>query len=230
MDREGKKIKAIDQNLSLTESRLKVLNSGINDTESRIKDIVDSTEVRTKKYERDFEDIIYEMQCIQNSIDDVVKQRSVIKNELNAEFKTLNEIEQEIMDKKEMILENQTEINKLSKKLLQRDEYSVELKIVIKQHGKDLAKEHKKTKNLKDKGRRNSSSLPELSTVASESATPSQEKRISHIYKNNDLLSPNSKEDIEPPSVNTREGKKLTKELIDNLITKHNRENTETIS
>jgi predicted nucleic acid-binding Zn-ribbon protein len=80
--RESQKIKAVEKNLEVTEKRLKVLNDGINEIEAQIDGnyagigIKAKTQKLKKRYDREFDDLEFEISHIEETLDRVQSERN----------------------------------------------------------------------------------------------------------------------------------------------------------
>jgi hypothetical protein len=145
----------------------------------------------------------------------------------------MSEIEQEIMDKKEMIIENQVEINKFAKKLEQRDECITEIKLVLKNNFKDLEKEIKRSKT-ETKSRTNSSLVPSdlRATLDSDTSANDTNTGLHNYYGMREIQTEDNPElQTSPTKYGQAIGdRRVSRELISKLITQHNRENTDSVN
>lgn len=216
------KIARVEQSLGLTEKRLKTLNDALKGVDDKIEEIKVNKDKISKNLQREWDEIEVEIQAIENSSAQIQKERSEFNNNIKSTSAEEGKIKAEILDTKEVIMDNQLKINEVSRKLQQKEEYISEVMLVLKHHGKELEKDVKKSK--KEHKKRKNSHLVESKRLTLDNETVQKAHQAVDIYQNRETH-------IDEQSTNAnnrRISTKVTKELIGELIARHNRENTDT--
>ena len=103
-------VTSIQQKLDLTTKRIKTLNDGIQETEDQIEEVKVNTTKRKTQNQQETDNIEYEIQECENRIKEVIKQRQDLKDAIQDKIDKIGIIDEDIVDKKEIIIENQKEI------------------------------------------------------------------------------------------------------------------------
>ena len=103
-------VTSIQQKLDLTTKRIKTLNDGIQETEDQIEEVKVNTTKRKTQNQQETDNIEYEIQECENQIKEVIKQRQDLKDAIQDKINKIGIIDEDIVDKKEIIIENQKEI------------------------------------------------------------------------------------------------------------------------
>ena len=103
-------VTSIQQKLDLTTKRIKTLNDGIQETEDQIEEVKVNTAKRKTQNQQEADNIEYEIQECENKIKEVIKERQDLKDAIQDKINKIGIIDEDIVDKKEIIIENQKEI------------------------------------------------------------------------------------------------------------------------
>ena len=109
-EKKNFEVTSIQQKLDLTTKRIKTLNDGIQETEDQIEEVKVNTTKRKTQNQQETDNIEYEIQECENQIKEVIKQRQDLKDAIQDKIDKIGIIDEDIVDKKEIIIENQKEI------------------------------------------------------------------------------------------------------------------------
>jgi len=213
-----KEISTVDHELKTKESALVLLNSRLQALEKSEEELHYKSSKASCRLQLEHSNLEDEIRQVERALEQAKQDVQLIESELRDTDKVLAHAETEIDDKKEMIIEIQKDINKQQHWLNQRTEALAELNRLFKTNKKELDRVAKQLSSNREK---RSSMIEHNDSVRSTASSIKQD--TNDIYKHRGTL---MVEDGNPLDSIPTHDFSITQNLINELVTKHNKQNT----